>query len=141
MDLVPSGCEMVAHLVPSGSNIDPNGNNDESQIRRGSHKKIPRRRFYVEGGELFMMLLQEENDPKNKLVDLFEGRKAIGSKWVLKIKLKADGTVERYKARLVVKGYTQQKGIDNEETFSPHVRFTSVRLVLDIVASLDLELH
>ncbi|XP_019257602.1 PREDICTED: uncharacterized protein LOC109235802 [Nicotiana attenuata] len=53
MDLVPSGREMVTYFVPSGSmmndldpsgrNIDPNGNNDESQIRRGSRKKIPRR--------------------------------------------------------------------------------------------------
>ena len=75
-----------------------------------------------------------------ELVDPPKGRKLIGNKWILKIKRKADGTIKRYRARLVAKGYTQHEGIDFEETFSPVV-FTLIHLLLGIIASMDLELH
>ena len=76
-----------------------------------------------------------------ELVDPPNGCKPISRKWILKIKRKADDTIKRYKARLVTKGYTQQEGIDYEMFFSPVVRFTSIRLIIAIVASMDLELH
>ena len=67
-------------------------------------------------------------------------KKPITAKWVFKIKRKADGTVERYKARLVARGYTQQKGIDFRETFAPVARMASIRTLLAIACKYDMNL-
>ena len=74
------------------------------------------------------------------LVELLEGSKQVGCKWVFKTKCDSNGNIERYKARLVAKGYTQEDGIEYKETFSP-VSKDSLRIVMALVAHYDLELH
>ena len=75
------------------------------------------------------------------LVKLPPDRKAIGSRWVFKKKTQDDGTVERYKARLVAQGYSQKPGLDYDETFCPVIRFESLRSLLAIAVQRDLQLH
>lgn len=60
---------------------------------------------------------------------------AVGCKWVYKVKTNPDGTLERCNARLVAKGYTQQKGVAYTETFSPVIKPTTIHTVLSLAVS------
>uniref|UniRef100_A0A2N9HTC6 Reverse transcriptase domain-containing protein n=1 Tax=Fagus sylvatica TaxID=28930 RepID=A0A2N9HTC6_FAGSY len=75
------------------------------------------------------------------LVDLPNGCRPIGCKWVFKTKKDSTGKIERYKARLVAKGFSQKEGIDYKETFSPVSSKDSFRIVMALVAHFDFELH
>ena len=81
---------------------------------------------------------------KNKtwdLVPLPSGKNVVGSKWVFKVKRNADGSVDRFKSRLVAQGYSQTEGIDYQEVFSPVIRYSSIRALLAMANKNDLEIH
>ncbi|CAH9074898.1 unnamed protein product [Cuscuta europaea] len=76
-----------------------------------------------------------------ELVELPKGRKHIDVKGVFKLKKKPDGSVAKYKARLVVKGFLQKKGLDYGEVFSPVARKETIRTVLGIASLKEWNLH
>ena len=76
-----------------------------------------------------------------KLVDLPSSWKTIGCKWVLRKKLKPDGSIDEFKARLVAKDFKQKAYLDFFDTFSPVTRITSIRLLIAIATIFDLKIH
>jgi hypothetical protein len=72
-----------------------------------------------------------------ELVPLPPSKKTVGCKWVYTAKFNPDGSVERLKASLVAKGYTQTYGIDYDETFSPVAKISSVRILISLAANLN----
>ena len=136
--------------------VDPAGPSDSHTLRR-SHRvttfpfhlrdfhcfstlyslQEPQTFHEASSNPLWQQAMKEELDALHKtgtwdLVDLPFGKSAIGCKWVYKIKTRSDGTVDRYKARLVAKGFTQEYGIDYEETFAQVARLSSVRTLIAI---------
>ena len=78
---------------------------------------------------MFGMLSQDQKWP------------VVTSKWIYKINHAADGSIEKYKARFVARGFSQKEGIDYEETFAPVVRYTSITSVLSLVAMMKWKIH
>ena len=75
------------------------------------------------------------------LVELPDGIKAIGCKWVFKTKKDSLGNIKRHKARLVAKEFNQREGIDYTETFSHVFKKDSLRIIMTLVTYFDFDLH
>ena len=77
---------------------------------------------------------------KNSTWDIIHkpiGKKTVGCRWVFTIKLKADGSIDKYKAQLVAKGYTQRYDIDYGETFVPVAKINTVRILISLATTKD----
>ena len=70
-----------------------------------------------------------------------EGKSVVTSKWLYKIKHGADGSIEKYKARFVVKGFSQKERVDYDETFAPMARYTSIKSIIAIASGMGWKLH
>ena len=71
--------------------------------------------------------------PKDKSV--------VSSKWIFKTKHSTDGSIEKYKAIFVARGFSQKEGINYEDTFAPIARYTSIRTVLALASNMKWKLH
>lgn len=81
---------------------------------------------------------------KNDVWDIVarpEGKSIVSSKWLFKIKHVANGSIEKYKAIFIDRGFSQKEGIDYEETFAHIARYTSIRTVIAIAASKRWKMH
>ncbi|KAL8133453.1 hypothetical protein AgCh_008783 [Apium graveolens] len=131
--------EAVVQVEQPQHNVQPVTNTAPVPRRSGRVVQQPDRFMFWESLQTWslvnMMMI-----PVWELVEPPKGIKPIGCKWIYKKKRGLDKKVKAWKARLVAKGYTQKKGIDYEETFSPVVMLKSIRILLSIAAHLDYEI-
>jgi hypothetical protein len=70
-----------------------------------------------------------------------KSKDVVSSKWQFKIKHATDGSIEKYKARFIARGFSQKEGIDYEETFAPIAKYTSIRTIIALTAKMKWNLH
>jgi hypothetical protein len=75
------------------------------------------------------------------LVDFPHDVNPIGCKWVYRVKYKPNGKIEKYKERLVARGFAQQEGIDYEETFATTAKWNTIRMVINLATHNGWKLH
>ncbi|KAJ0492733.1 putative RNA-directed DNA polymerase [Helianthus annuus] len=165
----PSSSRPVEEIVPEGEveNDEPReqSNTEEVEIRKSKRQRTEKSfgpeflTYMVEDEpQTYQQAVHSSEGPQWReaikseidsilqnhtweLVDLPQGCKPLGYRWIFKKKMKPDGTIDKYKARLVIKGYKQREGLDYFDTYSPVTRITSIRMVLAIDAIRDLEVH
>ncbi|KAK4407831.1 Retrovirus-related Pol polyprotein from transposon RE2 [Sesamum angolense] len=75
------------------------------------------------------------------IIDLPPGCNTIGCKWIFKKKLKPDGSVDKFKIRLVAKDFEKKDGVDYFDTYSPIARLTTIRVLIALASMYNLPIH
>ena len=83
----------------------------------------------------------EEYQSIMKNAPRLEKKFVLTSKWIYKIKHAADGSIEKYKACFIARGFSQVEGVDYDKTFAPVARFSSIRTVISVVAEIGWKIH
>ena len=76
-----------------------------------------------------------------ELVDRLKNQKIIEVKWVFRIKYNLDGSINKLKARLVIKGYSQEYGVDFSNTFAPMARHDTIRVLVALIVKMGWKIH
>ena len=90
------------------------------------------------------MIEEYQSIMKNDVWEIVPGPEktsVVTSKWIYKIKHTVDGSIEKYKAKFVARGFSQKEGIDYEETFAPVARYTSIRTILALATVMKWKIH
>jgi len=102
---------------------------EPSNFQEESHQQVWREAMMEEYASIM------KNDVW-EVVPRLDEKSVIGLKWIYKFKHAADGSVEKFKARFVAKGFSQKEGVDYDETFAPVARYTSIRAVISIAVEM-----
>jgi len=81
---------------------------------------------------------------KNGILEIVprpQDKSVVNSKWIYKIKHEVDGSIDKYKERFVARGFSQLEGIEYEETFAPTTRYTTIRSLVSLAASMGWNIH
>ncbi|KAI3753573.1 hypothetical protein L2E82_25630 [Cichorium intybus] len=110
--------------------------NDDEPV---SYTEASKRKLWIDA--MNAELASIEKNKTWSLVDLPKDRKAIGLKWMYKVKRDPSGKIVKYKARLVAKGYVQKRGVDYDEVYAPVARIETVRVILALAGSNGWRVH
>jgi len=103
-----------------------------AMIKPNYYEEASKQEVWVKAMEEEVKMIEKNNTWE--LVNCPQGKDIIGLKWVYKTKLNSDGTIQKHKARLVTKGYSQQPGINYNETFAPVARLDTIRALIALAA-------
>jgi hypothetical protein len=113
--------------------------NNISDVKPSSFEEIDKLQVWKDS-----MLEEYRSIIKNNVWDIVSSTKdksMVSSKWIYKIKHLAYGSVEKFKARFVARGFTQKEGIDYEDTFAPIARYSSILTIIALTFILRWKLH